>query len=254
MASLESQVERRGAFILERTALRERVGVFRDRAHGGQVLAELLRGRLAPDTVVLGIPPGGLPVAAALAEELGLPLDVAVVTPITLPWDVARAFGAVGFDGSVRLNQPLVAYLGLGVSELEHGAQKAKARLGRRLSLYRAGARPLSLGGRGVVLVDQGLASGFTMSVAVDAAKNAGAARVAVAVPTGASDALDALTHDVELLACANVRTGKAFSSFDAYLEHPELDDASAALVLHDAWARQEQARARHAGPDDRLL
>lgn len=254
MASLESQVERRDAFILERTALRERVGVFRDRAHGGQVLAELLRGRLEPDTVVLAIPPGGLPVAAAVAEVLELPLDVAVVTPITLPWDVARAFGAVGFDGSVRLNQPLVAYLGLGVSELEHGAQKAKARLGRRLALYRGGSRTFSLSGRGVVLVDQGLASGFTMGVAVDAAKSAGASRITVAVPTGAADALDALAHDVDLLACANVRTGRAFSNFDAYLEHPELDDASAALVLHDAWARQERARARPAGPDERLI
>ena len=245
MPPLEPQVEPRLSSILERPSLRERVGVFANRAEGGRVLAELLEGVLSPDTVVLAIPPAGVPVGAAVAEQLGLALDVAVVNPITLPWDTARAFGAVAFDGTIQLNQPLVAYLGLGISELEHGAQKARTRLARRLELFRNGQPAPRLFGRSVLLVDQGLASGFTMRVAVAAARSSGAARVLVAVPTGASDALDALAHEVELLACANVRSGRAFSTLDAYVEHHELDDAGAAELLHETQQRRERALAR---------
>ena len=89
--------------------LRDQLGVFLNRDHAGEILAGMLEVYSDSNAMVMAVPAGGVPVAKVLAEHLNLPLDIAVVSKITLPWNTEVGYGAVAFDGTVRLNNDLVA-------------------------------------------------------------------------------------------------------------------------------------------------
>ncbi len=206
-----------GENVVDLTELRDRVYVFRDRAHAGKVVAGMLDEFRDTNAIVLGIPAGGLPVAAVIAEELKLSLDVAVVSKITLPWNTEAGYGAVAFDGTVRLNQRLVKGLGLSEGDIRQGMEKTSRKVAMRVKALR-GERPFPDVSRGpVILVDDGLASGFTMLVGVEALRNAGACQIVVAVPTGHNNSVQMMADHVEKLYCANTRYGLSFAVADAY-------------------------------------
>lgn len=218
--------------LVELPELRGRLQVFRDRADAGAVLARMLSGALDPEAIVLAIPAGGVPVAAAIAGILGLPLDLAVVSKVLLPWDTEAGYGAVAFDGTQRLNEPLVAALGLDAATVEAGLAATRERVARRVRNLRSG-RPLpDLQARESLLVDDGLASGFTMQVAVEALRNAGARTVRVAVPTGHLEALERLVPLVEKVYCPNVRAGRRFAVAEAYRSWTDVDEEEVRLEL----------------------
>ncbi len=112
--------------VIELPELRNRGHVFRDRAHAGEVLAGMLAEYRGSDALVLGIVAGGVPVAASLARALGLALDVAVVSKVTLPWNTEMGYGAVAYDGTLRLNEDVVTRMGLGPAEVEKGIARAR--------------------------------------------------------------------------------------------------------------------------------
>jgi len=118
----------------EQPGLRDRVRVFRDRTHAGEVVAGMLGELRGSDTTVLAIPAGGVPVGAAIASALALPLDVAVVSKITLPWNTEVGYGAVAFDGTVRLNEELVRGVGLAEEEIRRGVEATMAKVRRRVA------------------------------------------------------------------------------------------------------------------------
>lgn len=103
------------ANVISLAALHNRTRVFRDRAHAGKILADLLAPYRAAEAVVLGIPAGGVPVAAVVADTLRLSLDIAVVSKLTLPWNTEAGYGALAFDGTLRLNETLVRQAGLSI-------------------------------------------------------------------------------------------------------------------------------------------
>jgi predicted phosphoribosyltransferase len=149
--------------------LRDRMEVFRDRIHAGQVLVEMLEVIDQKSSIVLGIPAGGVPVAAEIAKKLGLAFDVAVVSKITLPWNTEAGYGAVAFDGTQRLNEEMLSHLGLTGKEIQTGIEKTKVKVFERVASLR-GEKPLpELSQKNIIVVDDGLASGFTMQVAVAA-------------------------------------------------------------------------------------
>jgi predicted phosphoribosyltransferase len=215
--------------IHECAELRDRAPVFSDRRHAGRVLARLVGTHVGPQARVLAIPAGGVPVAVALAEATGLRVGVAVVSKVTLPWNTEVGYGAVAFDGSVRLNQPLLRELGLDAETVSAGLEATRAKVARRVESFPA---PGDLAGAEVVLVDDGLASGFTMRTAIDAVRNAGASRIAVAVPTGSIRAVRDLAPRVDELFCANLRTGLRFAVADAYEEWCDVPEAEAIALL----------------------
>lgn len=219
--------------LVENPSLRDRRNVFRDRAHAGEVLAELVRAADLPHGLVLGIPAGGVPVAIVLAERLGLPLDLAVVSKITLPWNTESGYGAVAFDGSVRLNEDYLSRLPLSDEEVRAGVERTRAKVERRARELRSGAPPLALEGRSVLLVDDGLASGITMRVAIAACRVAGAEKVAVAVPTAHADSIAALADEADRIYCANVRGGYPFAVAEAYRQWSDVseDEVKAGLA-----------------------
>ena len=221
----------------ELEALRDQVRVFRDRTQAGHVLGEMLIDQRGSDACVLAIPAGGLPVAEPLARMLGLPLDVAVVSKIPLPWSSEVGYGAVAFDGSVRLNDRLLSGLELGEDEVRAGIEEASAKVMQRVRQLRGTDAPPAVAGRQVVLVDDGLASGFTMLTAAGALRRAGARSVLVAVPTGSTRALEleGLGDVVDTIYCPNVRDGRSFAVADAYEEWSDVDESHALEVLRRA-------------------
>ena len=207
---------------------RERRRVFRDREHAGRVLAGMLERYRGTDALVLAIPAGGVPVAATLAEVLHLALDVAVVSKITLPWNTECGYGAVAFDGTVRLNQALLQHLRLTEHDVRAGIDGTRAKVERRVRRFRGDAPLPSLSGRPVILVDDGLASGFTMLVAIAAVRAAGADEVLVAVPTGHTDTVRRVAHAADAVYCANVRSAAQFAVADAYAEWRDVGEDEA--------------------------
>ena len=221
-----------GSNIFDLPELRDEVRVFQDRIHGGRVLAEMLESYRGGKGIVLAVPAGGVPVGAVVAELLGLPLDVAVVSKITVPWDTEAGYGAVAFDGTVKLNHDLLSHLRLSAGEVEKGVAKTTAKVSHRVRKLR-GDKPLpDLAGRPVVLVDDGLASGFTMRVAAAALDRAGADLVIAAVPTGHLESVERLAARVHLLYCPNVRGGWRYAVADAYRAWSDVDEHEVVTIL----------------------
>lgn len=159
--------------------------MFSDRVEAGRMLAKALRDVVGADAVVLGVPRGGVVVAAEVARALGLPLDVVVVRKLGAPGNPEYAVGAVDEDGRV------VGGTSSLVSEayLEEAAREGREEIARRLRLYRQGRGPLEVAGREVVLVDDGIATGMTLHAALDSLTRRGAKRVVVATPVAAPEA-----------------------------------------------------------------
>lgn len=214
--------------------LRERTGVFADRAEAGRHVARLMASsQLDRDSLVLAIPAGGVPVAAEAARRLDLPLDLAVVSKITLPWNTEAGYGAVAFDGAVTLNHDLVRQIGLSTEEVERGVELTRAKVERRRRELRGDAPPPRLSDRSrVVLIDDGLASGFTMLAAVGAVRAAGAGEVSVAVPTGHLETVRRMADVVDRLVCPNVRGGSRFAVASAYRRWADVSEPEAAAAL----------------------
>jgi putative phosphoribosyl transferase len=183
---------------------------FADRPAAGRALAERLThyaGR--PDVLVLGLPRGGVPVAAEVAHALGAPLDVYVVRKLGVPGHRELALGAIGPGGVRVLNDEVVRAYRISSEEIERIAAEEAAELDRRLQEYRGADDVFDLTGRTVILVDDGLATGATMRAAVRAAREAGPARVVVAVPVAAASVCGDLATLADEVVC--VQTPASF-------------------------------------------
>jgi len=220
--------------IIEREDLRNRAGVFRDREHAGLMLAEML----APEfdrrkgALVIAIPAGGVPVAAPIARRLGLSLDVAVVSKITLPWTTESGYGAVAFDGSVHLNEALLKQIGLTRAQVDAGIARTRDKVTRRITSLRGNRGYEMLAGANIVLVDDGLASGFTLRAAITALRDSGVQSITVAVPTAHESSARAIADSVEAFYCPNVRAGYRFAVADAYEHWSDVDEDTARSIL----------------------
>jgi len=217
--------------IIDLPELRDHTRVFRDRRHAGEVLAVMLSSFSKTDTSVLAIPAGGVPVAAVIAEKLHIPLEVAVVSKITLPWNTEAGYGAVAFDGTMRLNEELVPRLGLTTEQIQQGIEQTTRKVLRRVKRFRGGRPFPDLAKRQVILVDDGVASGFTLLVAVEALRKAGARQLYVAVPTGHASSLPRMAQEVEAIYCANIRGGFSFAVADAYAEWTDVAEEEAIVI-----------------------
>lgn len=235
MASFEHDGDAGVGWVADLPELRDRVGVFADRAEAGRVLAGMLERYRGSDALVLAIPAGGVPVAVVLAAELGLEMDVVVVSKVTPSWNSEVGYGAVAFNGTVRLNRAMMARLGIDEAEARAGIERTQEKVRRRVRALR-GDRPLpKVTERTVILVDDGLASGFTMLVAAEAVREAGAAEVVVAAPTAHADTVPRLVAAADHIYIANLRGGLSFAVADAYRNWHDVSLEEAQRLLADA-------------------
>jgi putative phosphoribosyl transferase len=185
------------------TAAADGPRAYRDRADAGAQLAEHLGSYAGlADVVVLGLPRGGVPVAAEVARALRAPLDVFCVRKLGVPGDEELAMGAIATGGVVVLNEGVVAELGVPEDVLAEVAAAEREELERRDRAYRGDRPPTSLAGRTVLVVDDGLATGATMRAAVRAVRAAGPSRVVVAVPVAAAETCRSLQADADEVVC----------------------------------------------------
>jgi putative phosphoribosyl transferase len=214
--------------------------LFRDRHEGGRLLAAKLAhyaGR--PDVVVLALPRGGVPVGYEVAQALGAPLDVFVVRKLGLPGEEELAMGAVASPGVRVLNEQMVRALGIADGVIDAVMTRERAELARRERAYRGDRPPLDVGGRTVILVDDGLATGATMQAAIEALRQQHPSRIVVAVPTASPEACEALKTQVDEVVCAV--TPEPFYAvglwYDDFSE--TTDDEVGALLVRNAENRR---------------
>jgi putative phosphoribosyl transferase len=181
--------------------------IYQDRREAGRVLAQAVAEACLPDVeeaVVLGLVRGGVPVAFEVAMALGLPLDMMIVRKIGAPGNVEFAMGAVASGGAIVLNADVVRDFGVSEEKLRHLIDIQKHEIERLETIYREGWPALPFGRGGVVLVDDGLATGASMRAAVRAVRPL-ARRVTVAVPVGARGTVNELGHEVDHMICAMI-------------------------------------------------
>ncbi len=211
---------------------------FRDRQDAGRALAAKLADYANRDDVlVLALPRGGVPVAAEVARSLEAPLDIVLVRKLGVPGSEELAFGAIASGGFRVLNTDVVTMAGISREVIETVAAREHRELERREHAYRAGRPPREIAGRTVLLVDDGVATGASIRVALRAVRAHGAARVIVAVPVGAASTLDELAAEaddvVTVLAPGNLHAiGEWYDDF-SQLTDPEV---CALLAPIGAW------------------
>ena len=179
--------------------------MFADRYEAGRILGEMVA-KLPDiaDGVVLGLVRGGVPVAFEVAKACGLPLDILLVRKLGLPWEPELAMGAIASGDAMVLNEDLLRSCHISGTQLDHVIQRERGELHRRELLYRQGQPAVPLDGRAVILVDDGLATGASMRVAVRAIRKS-ARRVIVAVPVGAKSVCEDLKSMAHEVICALV-------------------------------------------------
>ena len=205
---------------------------FANRVDAGHALARRLASYAGrSDVVVLGLPRGGVPVAAQVADALGAPLDVFLVRKLGTPWHRELAMGAIASGGVRVVNDEVVRWLGISPEEIDRIAAEETTELERRESAYRGGRASPEVAGRVVILVDDGLATGSTMRAAVQAVRQRRPSRVIVAVPVGASDTCRDLQTIADEVLCA--RTPEPFSAVGQwYLDFDQTSDEEVRELL----------------------
>ncbi len=218
--------------IVSLPALTDKTDVFRDREHAGQVLAGMLAPFKGSDTVIMAIPAGGVEVGASMARALGLKLAVAVVSKITLPMNTEVGYGAVAFDGTVLLDQAMIDREGLSEDDVRRGIEKTREKIKRRIALGKLGTSEIDWKNFTTVLVDDGIASGITMKVAIQAMRNQGVRSLVIAVPTAHSTSVREIAPSVDTIYCANLRHGFSFAVADAYQQWRDVGEEELARLL----------------------
>ncbi|MDP9464747.1 MAG: phosphoribosyltransferase, partial [Actinomycetota bacterium] len=176
--------------------------VFNDRQSAGALLgAELAKADL-DRPVVLGLPRGGIPVAAKVAEALGAPLDVIVVRKLGVPYQPELAMGAIGEDGTVVVNHDVVRAAHVSEHEMSQVESRERAELDRRLRQVRSVRPRQSVVGRSAVIVDDGIATGATIRAAIRVARANGALDVTVATPVAPPEVVEMLRAEADRVVC----------------------------------------------------
>jgi putative phosphoribosyl transferase len=215
---------------------------FADRDDAGRHLAEALRRLPSDDAVVLGLPRGGVPVAAEVARALGAPLDVIMVRKLGVPSQPELAMGAIGEDGVCVLNEEVLDATGVTPEEMATVQARETAELERRALRYRRGRGRIDLRGRTAIVVDDGVATGSTARAACQVARAQGAAQVVLAVPVAPRGWTAGLADAADELVCVSTPFG-----FEAvgqwYRDFAQTSDQEVIDCLDEAAHRMRERR-----------
>lgn len=176
-----------------------------DRHDAGRRLAAELVAFVGERPVVVALPRGGAPVAFEVARALGAPLEILAVRKLGAPGNPELAIGAVAEDGTVVLDPHSSDMLGMTHAVIERALAREAHELRRRVDRYRAGRPRLPVSGRGVIIVDDGLATGLTALAAVRAMRARGVTRVVVAAPVGSVEAVSMLAGEADRVICVEI-------------------------------------------------
>ncbi|MFD6989216.1 phosphoribosyltransferase family protein [Streptomyces sp. NPDC059943] len=222
--------------------------LFMDRRDAGRQLAGSLRHLEGTEVVVVGLPRGGVPVAAAVAEALNAPLDVCLVRKLGVPFHSELGMGAIGEGGVRVINDDVVRMTGVTEDELAGVEAHEREVLDSRARRYRGGRAPIGLEGRTVLVVDDGVATGSTARAACRIARARGAARIVLAVPVAPRDWTERMGSDADDYVCPYTpRDFYAIGQF--YVDFAQTDDDEVVACLAEAGDRPAGSRRTRSGP-----
>ncbi len=202
---------------------------FRDRIDAGKKLAASLEHfSNHPNTIIMALPRGGIPVAHEVAKKLHLPMNIFPVRKLGVPGHEELAMGALTIDGQYHINIDITSAFRISQKAIELVINRESKELSRRNQLYRHGMPMPLIKGDTVIIIDDGMATGATMRVTVQSLRHAGAGYIVVAIPVAPQDACDAIGQYVDELIC--LEKPPLFSSVGEWYQ--EFDQVSDAEVL----------------------
>lgn len=176
---------------------------FENREEAGRELSNALaKYKDKPDTIILALPRGGVPVAHKVAKALNLPMDVWLVRKLGVPGHEELAMGAIALNGAFHINKEIALGLNIPQQLLNQVIAKERTELARRNKLYRQGRPIPDIRGKTVIIIDDGLATGATMRAAVELMRQMHAAKIVVAAPVGAKETCRVLAAVADEIAC----------------------------------------------------
>lgn len=218
--------------LIEDRSLTDKLYAFKERRVAGRRLAEKLKRYKGSNALVMAIPAGGVPVADEIAKALKLPAELLIVRKVQLPDNPEAGFGAVGPDYEMILNESLVAQLHLAEYEIIEQKKKTIDNIKKRDQKFRKGRPYPDLKGKTVILVDDGMASGYTMLAAVSFSRRLESSKIIIAVPTSSNNSIDFILPQVDELICLNVRRGYYFAVADAYEDWYDIGDEEVLSII----------------------
>ncbi len=206
---------------------------YQDRTSAGQILAkELSSVPFETRPVVLTIPNGGIPVGVEIAKSLDAELDAIIVRKLQVPGNPEAGFGALTSHGSLLLNNKLVRRIGLNQRQIDLVVRQTEEQIERRKADYRGLVGIVDSTEKDVILVDDGLASGYTMKAAIESVRTLSPKSITVAVPTASSSAVDLIGSEVSSLVCPRIESGFIFAVANAYKNWYDVADHEVISIL----------------------
>lgn len=215
--------------------------LFEDRHEAGRQLARQLGSYRGKNAIVLALPRGGVVVGYEVAKALDLPLDVIITRKIGAPGNPEYAIGAVAETGDVQLNQEEIRLYGISSQYVNTEIKRQRQEIERRVQLYRGGRRLPNVRDKIVIIVDDGIATGFTMRASIRAIKAEQPEKIVLAVPVAPPDVLDEMRREVDEVVC--LATPEPFFAVGAWYRHFEQTTDE---EVRDYLAEVRKARAQH--------
>jgi predicted phosphoribosyltransferase len=200
--------------------------IFADREDAGGKLAVLLRDSIkeAKEFIILAIPRGGVPVAHVISRELGIPMGVVIVRKLGIPWNPEAAFGSIDPDGRVYVDEHTVRHLGIPESTIREIAEREYEELKRRERVFLPRGYP-PMEGKRVIIVDDGIATGYTAVAAGNFARNRGAKEVWLAVPVCPAELGKRIRESFDRVLCLHRDESPSFAVGMFYRDFHQMDD-----------------------------
>jgi len=204
--------------------------LFENRYDAGRKLAEKLRSYIDKNVIVLGIPNGGAAVALSVALGINAEFDLIISRKIPLPLSPEGGFGSVTDDGTMILNEDIVKSAGLTRQQINYQVSQVRTDIRKRSLLYHGDKRPLAIGGRTVIIVDDGLASGYTMRAAIASIRTRKPHKIVAAVPVAPESIVTEISAIADSVVTCAAGAEKVFYLSDYYRYWHDITDAE---VLH---------------------
>ncbi len=217
--------------------------IFENRYDAGRKLAEKLREYANKATIVLGIPNGGVAVALGVALALDADFDLVISRKIPLPLSPEGGFGSVTDDGTIILDEGIVKKAGLSQQQISYQVSRVRASIKERSLLYHKDRPPLSITGRTVIIVDDGLASGYTMRAAIESLRRRKPAKIIAAVPVGPQRVVTEVQKVADRVVACAIGTAAAFYVSDYYRYWHDITDSEVLGSLKEWRLRKNGGR-----------
>ena len=230
------------AKIIEETSLRGKQKIYRDRIHAAKILANMVEDFVDKYTCLAAIPNGGVPIGLTIAEMLNVDLGLMIVARLLIPWEKMKGFGALTSDGVMEINWENVKRFNITQEIVDEQLRSARNKIAEMLRRF--GSRVADISHyKTIILIDDGIASGYTMLASIKSLRRRWHGRIIVAAPTGFESGINLLSNAADIILCPNIKP--TIHIRDAYINLPKLSYSQTEKILEE-FKRSCKARFIH--------